>query len=162
VVTDAAEGIANAANFVTEGEMDFGGDKQFPEATVYHEPLQQLSGGTVLKPPIHDADGTTKSSVVTEAKKRLKDILDNAGGGEIVTRPFPIALPYTEFVSKPACGDAVDVDVPPISYEIEEIKHSVSADSRDNGKPMAHTELNASMFIDTDDMVIEQSVMKDV
>jgi hypothetical protein len=160
-VVNTAEDIANAANFVTGGEMDFGGEKGFPEATVYHEQLRQLSGGATLKPPIKETDTTDKRSTEIAATKRLKDILDNAGGGEIVTRPFPIALPYTEFVSKPACGDAVDVDVPPISYEIEEIKHVVSAKASDN-RPSAYTKLNVSMFIDTDDMVVEQSVMKEV
>ena len=138
-----------------ESKLSIGGhsllvpSKEFPRAVVYHKTLRKRAGGNALQPAIQDVDGITIDQVTTQAKNILRNILEDSSGGEIVCQPSPSLVPYAVFKSRMACDGSIQHDVPILSYDVEEVTHTI--DSTEGHT----TTLRVSMHADPDEIVVD-------
>ena len=153
---DALHEITPYNRVTYEGQMTaVGGEATYPYATAVHEPLAQRAN--LPLGDIEDAgDATTIDEAENKAKKRLKKRLDSSSLGTIVAAPAPHVRPYTVIHSHPACGDEVRDSFDPFRYEVEEVVHAIRARA-DDGERYHETQMQASVYIDADDIAIESS-----
>jgi len=104
------------------------------EVVVEHEALADRAG-TNDAPLFENADTTTMAETKKAAKKRLKNKIDGAAGGEMIANPSGLVRPYVTIDAKPTCGDRINRDVDKISYEIEEVIHDITAPTVKNDGP---------------------------
>jgi len=145
--------LDNIADYVT------GDSGEYPYATARHKKLYGLAGAE-YKPPVQPSDGvTTISQAEDVARERLIKELQGGGMGEIILYQYPLIDPHDLIESKPACGDNVDHDVPPITYSVEEVTHQVGYDG---DRFLRRTYLRVNTEVTSDDIEIVESGTKEI
>lgn len=119
----------------------------FPQATAKYEPLVDAAGGEMVIEETSDQD---KQNVLEKnARKRLKERLDNVSGGTMTLPLSPFMSPYDRVLAHPACAARYpDSDFPEVRYEIQRTAHKVEPNSGDQGNPINRTEIAVSMSVD--------------
>lgn len=138
-------------SYASVGDFEFknplGGDGTFPVATATHEKLLERAGGEVIGISMHSEKGT-EQAIRNEAKRLLKQKIDTAGAGAATLALAPFVRPYDGVAMHPI-APRTDEDVERLNYEVEEVRHEVSARS------FPTTTLYCSVYTDTDDITVD-------
>jgi len=132
---------------------------EYPVATVQHDGLVGLVGENT-QPPRREFDTNTVDETVGRTITELQRHIEEAAGGEIITRPEPDVLPYNIVEAKPVCDARVLADLPPITYQINQVIHHVEAnDPASADQPATQTVLRCGISAERGDFsVVEQGV----
>jgi len=122
--------------------------KVFPHVEVDYPPLLERAGGRKLGPRPVEAGTSTLSEAREQAvgmfKKRHEDNTD----GSIEIKALPSIRPYDYMAAVPVCNNTFDAGMNPIQYEVNSVKHHVTAD-----EPYT-TSLGVSLALDEDQLEV--------
>jgi len=133
--------------------------EEYPRATATHTVLKEKAGIT-LQPEVFFDESASEEVITERAKEELKQLLDDAGHGEIILSPAPNVTPFSTITAQPACGDRVEEDVPPFEYEVEEVVHRIAARTYRNNERIHQTTCRVSTKVDIDDIEVETEMVK--
>jgi hypothetical protein len=98
-------------------------------AKARHSTLYERSGRTELYAETHRiSDAMNKAEVENEARKRLKNAIDETTAGDMQTMLRGSATPYDLIEALPTCQGKTDRDLEPLTYETARIHHEITAD----------------------------------
>lgn len=123
---------------------------KYPYAKVQVPALLEAAEGVELGPR-EESDATTVSDVVAEAKTRLREMLEEVSEGEIFLRGQPEIMPFDALDAFEVCRDFVVYEQRPVRYEVEEVKHTATA----NG--IYKTRLLVSVWANEKNIVVAES-----
>jgi len=130
---------------------------EYPVATVQHDGLVQLVGENT-QPPRRKFDTDTVEKTVGRTISELRTHIEEAAGGEIITRPEPDVLPYNIVEAKPVCDSRVFADLPPITYQVNQVIHHIEVnDAVTADQPAPHTVIRCGISAERSDF----SIIKD-
>lgn len=119
------------------------GGSAFPYVKVVYPPLVERAGGYEYSAAPIESDKMYLEQARSEAIKEFRKHLAEETEGTITIKGEPHMLPYDHITTIPACeGTFPNVDLPPITYEVNSVKHSRAAEKRYT------SELGVSMTFD--------------
>lgn len=149
VNTVIVRGETDASSVQGEGVFekveDYIGDKlvpsrEFPVVKVRAQNIYDRQG-IELAPPIVESDDITISGAIQTAYAVLNEELSQPAEGEIIMYGEPTIAPDALIDALPTCNGKIEsTEVPPIRYQVEEVKHIKKA-----GQPYK-TEIRVSAF----------------
>ncbi|QCS43012.1 hypothetical protein [Natrinema versiforme] len=129
---------------------------RFARVKVTYPPLLERTGGYEYSGPVVEADTKVLEDTIREAKKEFRKHLEEETEGNITIKGEPYILPYDYIKSVMACNGVFEnSDMPPITYEVNGVKHRVAADERYT------TELGVSISFDETQLEIESEYMQE-
>lgn len=122
----------------------------YAQAKARHVGLYRRAGETELfAEPENVSDGGSSEEVANEARKRLKNHLNQSSSSKIETLLTTPIMPHDTIEALPTCnGDLVSEKIP-ITYEIDRVHHKVRS-----GGDVNHTVLNVGVRASNDDIEI--------
>jgi hypothetical protein len=134
------------------------GDSEYPVAKAVHGPLQERSGGVDLHADTeYIAEAKSKDDVESEARSRLKRVIDETTGGGMKSLPSSPIKPYDTIEAKPTCATEDIEGVESLTYEISRVHHKIRSHET------SMTTLNVGVHTDAqEDIYIEDSYLKKV
>lgn len=102
--------------------------EKYPSVTVQQPQLLDAAEGVRLSPEMVESDAETLDSAIREAKRKLSDKISEASEGTIDLLGTPTIMPYDRLDAFEVCNDIVQYGQEPVTYEVESIKHTASAD----------------------------------
>lgn len=130
---------------------------QYPEAEAWYPPLVDRAGKKLFR--VENSSRSKEPKVRTEAKSRLKEMLDEVSGGTMDTALSPELRPYDRLTAKPACASIIDADVPELTYEVERTAHTLAPDDNDRDPQVPSTEVSLSMSIDPSKIKVDSETL---
>jgi hypothetical protein len=129
-------------------------DNQYPHVVVRSENLYERANEQEVK-RTGESKKSTVDGLVNEATRRLKKLTDTKSGGSMDLALAPAITPYDRLDALPGCRERVDTDVPTIEYEVERLRHMVSAPTEQYQNPYtAYTEIECSLFVQMNDITV--------
>lgn len=128
---------------------------EFPVAeAVYPDLVRRM--GSKLSPPIYESDATTLETAENVAEKKLYELLQKSGEGDIHCLGRPDLVPGDKLTALPICRDAAPDSSPPnsLDYQVESVTHTLESGKRFTSRA------NVSVFVDRDKIEVD-SHMKD-
>lgn len=98
--------------------------KQFPVVKVQVPPLVEAAGGAELAPEVIESDAKSLDEAESQATTEMREILSEMTEGEIILRGSPHLLPYDRVEAYEVCNGTVEINQEPVTYEVEEVKHT--------------------------------------
>ena len=128
----------------------FIGAEKYYIAEARHKALYQRAGETELEADTWiRSDGTTKNEVSEDARKALKDAVDEATEGDMLTLLSGEVIPYDTITARPTCRSEAEKTVP-LTYEVHRVEHMINPDegeSRSRINVGIHTDLQDDIEI---------------
>lgn len=154
---NAIEVRGQAGRGVLDGVSDkvTGNKGTYPYAVARHKRLYNLAGSE-YKPPYLEINATTISDAKAVAREKLMEEIEGGGMGEIILHQYPLIDVRDSIESKPACGQHVDQNVPPITYSIDEVTHRVGYDEESDNM-FRRTHLRVNTHVTSEDIEIVES-----
>lgn len=105
--------------------------ESFPYVEVQYPPLLDRAGGYEYAPSAVESDKIFLKNAENEAIKQFRKHLEEETEGEVELKGTPHILPYDYMTAVPICNDVfTNVDVSPITYEVNRVKHIREAGDR--------------------------------
>lgn len=126
-------------------------------AKARHKGLYERAGETELQADTFiKSDGNTTEEVNNDAKSALKDAIDEATAGDMLTILAGEVTPFDTIEARPTCRTEAEKTVP-LTYEVNRVHHMVSPDDESSGT-ISKTRLNVGIHTDIqEDIEIVQS-----
>lgn len=106
---------------------------KYPYAVAQHTELAERIGDPPHpEPPQVNVDAKTVADSEKAARKALKEQIDSAAGGEMITLPASKVRPYHFVAALPACDGQLARQFDPITYEVEEVIHDLTPPTASN------------------------------
>lgn len=128
---------------------------QYPYVKLQVPSLLQAAEGQELGPR-EESSATTESDLIEEAKKRLREILEEPSEGEVFIKGVPEILPFDRLDSFEVCNDIIIYEQDPVRYEVEEVKHTATASD------IYKTRLLVSVWANEENIEVVESGMADL
>lgn len=125
---------------------------KFPVATVRHEELYERANETAHR-TTKEVEAITIDGAEKRAKELLREEISGAGESSMVLNGTPDVLPWDTITSRPVCNELIQTDVPPITFGIEGVIHSIPATG------LYTTEIETSVSVSGGDIVVVDSGM---
>jgi len=130
-------------------DLNTGGDK-FVIAKARHKDLYKRAGNTELKADTFiEAEGNTKPEVKNDARSALKERIDEATAGDMMTLLAGGVTPFDTIEARPTCRTEAEETVP-ITYEVNRVHHMVSPEDEESGN-ISKSRLNIGIHTDMQD-----------
>lgn len=100
----------------------------FPHVEVTYPPLLERAGGRKLGPRPIEAGTSTLDEARQQAVRRFKERHEDNTDGSIEIKALPSIRPYDYVAAIPVCNDTFDAGMNPIQYEVNSVRHQVTAD----------------------------------
>jgi len=151
---EAKGSAANTLFSVGDFDLNLGGD-EYTVAKARHEPLYERAGNTELQADTFiKSDGTSKEEVKNDARSALKDAIDEATAGDMMTLLAGGVTPFDTIEARPTCRTEAEKTVP-ITYEVNRVHHMVSPEDEDSGN-ISKSRLNVGIHTDmSEDIIIK-------
>jgi hypothetical protein len=128
--------------------------RKFVKATIRHEPLYQRAGQRELHVGTNIlVDGKSKTEVINEGKKILKERIDGTTSGTMQCLLRAPISPFDTVEAYPVCDSQVNESVTPITYEVSRVHHKVRTGTSEDTS-ISQTELNLGVHTDPDDDIV--------
>lgn len=128
---------------------------EFPVAeAVYPDLVRRM--GSKLSPPVYESDATTLDTAENVAEKKLYELLQKSGEGDIHCLGRPDLVPGSKITALPICRDAAPDSSPPnpLDYQVESVTHTLESGKRFTSR------VNVSVFVDREKIEVN-SHMRD-
>jgi len=144
---------ASTFDGLTNGNVSAG---EYVQVKVRHSDLYERAGNTSLHPTAHVEDGSlAKQTVEKVAKKKLRNRITNATGGDMETLLFVPIAPFDVIRAKPTCAESAATDTDPIRYNVSRVHHRIRASGQST------TKLNVGVTVEDGDIEIVNSGYKE-
>lgn len=122
----------------------------FPVAEATYPPLVKRMGSE-LRPPIFESDATTLDTAENVAEKKLYQLLQKSGEGDIHCLGRPDLVPGSKITALPICRDAAPDSSPPnpLDYQVESVTHTLESGKRFTSRA------NVSVFVDREKIEVD-------
>lgn len=132
------------------GDVRFSQTSRFPYVKLTYPPLVERAGGYEYAASSVESDAEDLSKAKQEAVNEFRKHLEEETEGSMTIKGEPFVLPYDYISTYPVCNELyTHLDTLPITYEINAVKHSRSANERYT------TELGVSLVFDESLLNIE-------
>jgi len=142
----SASNSVGANNFFEQ----FIGAEKYYVAEARHKALYQRAGETELEADTFiKSDGSTKQEVSEDARNALKDAVDEATNGDMMTLLAGDIIPFDTITARPTCRSEAEKTVP-LTYEVHRVEHIINPDdgeSRSRINVGIHTDLQDDIEI---------------
>lgn len=102
----------------------------FPKVKIRYPPLIDRAGGYEYDKQV-ESNETDLEAAEQAAKKKFREALQEETEGQMVIKGEPYILPFDAITNVPVCeGQMPNVNVRPIRYEVNSVKHTRSAGER--------------------------------
>lgn len=129
-------GLAGTADDIAEDYFEATGllssdapSETYPHVKVQVPPLVDAADGTELAPELVESDANTLDQAEREAKRKMREILEEPSEGEIVLRGVPTIRPFDRVRAFEVCNEQLVDATAPVEYEVESVKHEKTARS---------------------------------
>jgi hypothetical protein len=146
----------NAASTI-EGITDANiSSSEFAQVKVRHKRLYERAGKTELHPTSHiEDDALEKKAVENAAKKRLRERIAEATGGDMTAMLFAPIAPYDTVRAKPVCEGRSGTETKPLTYSVSRVHHRIRANEHST------TKLNVGVAVEKGDIDVVSSGYKE-
>lgn len=133
-------GGESAASFLGQGPEEnldddigpqgapLGHSDKYPHVEVRYPPLLNRTGGRKLGPRPLESGKTTLAEAEEQAVKEFKKRHEDNTDGSMEVRALPPIRPYDYIAAVPVCNDTFGSEMQPIQYEVNSVRHEVTAD----------------------------------
>lgn len=116
--------------------------------TVQHDPLVERVGGQIVAETFN-GEFYTEQAIENYARSKLKEKLDESGGGQIVSLLAPDTSIFDTIEARPVAQNFTQEDVPSLTYEVERIIHTT-----DTNKAMPYSQFDVSFYVDPNEISV--------